>query len=57
MDNEANESELSKYKPEDLLPWQRWTGFGHPPASWWAVNPETKEVYKVYRSYADYCDD
>lgn len=36
----------SKQRPE-----LNWTGEDPPPASWW-VNGT-----KVYRSYADYCDD
>lgn len=41
----------------DLPTWAQWKGPDTPPASWWAVNPETGERTKVYRSYEDYCDD
>lgn len=48
--------DLSKYEPEKLPPELRWKGPGDPPASWWATD-KNGELTKVYRSYADYCDD
>lgn len=49
-------SDLREYKPDDLPEELRWKGEGPPPASWWAVD-KNGERTKVYRSYADYCDD
>lgn len=37
--------------------WSEWKGEGPAPASWYAVNPQTGERTKVYRSYGDYVDD
>ncbi len=37
--------------------WLKWKGEGHEPAYWWATNPETGELTKVYRSYKDYVND
>lgn len=42
---------LNEYNPEALPEHLRWKGPGEPPAYWWA------DGTKVYRSYADYCDD
>jgi hypothetical protein len=50
-------SELSKYIPDDLPQWARWKGIGDPPSYWYATDPEKGVITKVYRSYADYCDD
>lgn len=43
--------DLMAYKPEDYPEHLRWKGEGPPPPYWWASGT------KVYRSYADYCDD
>jgi len=40
-----------------LLDWAAWKGDGPAPAHWYAVNSDTGERTKVYRSYSDYCDD
>lgn len=44
-------------KEKELPEWAKWKGKEPAPASWWAVNPETNERTKVYRSYSDYCND
>lgn len=46
------EDRLFQYNPEDYAPEHRWKGKGDPPPSWYATDGT-----KVYRSYADYCDD
>lgn len=43
--------DLTKYVPDDLPEEFRWKGEGPPPAYWYVGST------KVYRSYADYCDD
>lgn len=43
--------DLNTYRPETLPEHLRWKGEGPPPAYWYVGNT------KVYRSYADYCDD
>lgn len=53
----SNMDDRHAYKPETMLEWMLWKGDGPPPASWYAVNPKTGENTKIYRSYADYCDD
>jgi len=42
---------LDEYDPESLPEHLRWKGERPPPAYWYVGNT------KVYRSYADYCDD
>lgn len=49
---EYQTEDLTAYKPESLPEHLRWIGDGPPPASWYAADGT-----KVYRSYADYCDD
>jgi len=52
--NEAIEHDTK----DDATPdWAIWKGEGPAPAYWYAVNPDTKEHTKVYRSYEDYVDD
>lgn len=42
---------------ERALPeWAQWQGLGPMPPSWYAINPDTGERTKIYRSYSDYCD-
>lgn len=41
----------------DLPEWAQYKGEGPTPKYWWAENPDTKQRTKVYRSFADYCDD
>lgn len=37
--------------------WLKWKREGPEPAYWWATNPKTGELTKVYRSYKDYGND
>ena len=48
--------DLDKYIPEDYPPELRWKGPKPVPASWYA-NDKNGVRTRVYRSYADYCDD
>lgn len=50
-------TDLRKLADEQMPDWARWKGDAEVPASWYAINPETGERTKVYRSYSDYCDD
>ncbi|MFN8829867.1 MAG: hypothetical protein ACK5W0_08360 [Labrys sp. (in: a-proteobacteria)] len=44
-------------KPDQLPDWAQWKGAGEMPASWFATNPETGALTKIYRSYEDFVDD
>jgi len=44
-------------KDDNTPEWAKWKGKGPPPKFWWAVNPDTNERTKVYRSYEDYVYD
>jgi hypothetical protein len=48
---DKEQKRLDVYYPEDLPEHLRWKGEGPPPACWYVGS------IKVYRSYADYCDD
>ena len=41
--------------PDNPLPTLEWPG-DDKPASWWGLDDQGR-LTKVYRSYADYCDD
>lgn len=51
----ADDKSLKGRHPDYPLPTLEWPD-ENPPASWWGIGP-CGELTKVYRSYADYCDD
>ena len=52
MERQEGRKDLSEYRPETLPEKYRWKGEGPAPTHWYA-----EDGTKVYRSYADYCDD